>query len=109
MPLRSGPIGTTRAPRLGVNASNDGSKRETPKEDLELDPEAHDGTPIENVSDLDVETATLFRQALEQTRMAVTIADPHRPDSPIVYANHAFTELTGFPLEEIVGQNCRFL
>ncbi|WP_281827621.1 PAS domain-containing protein [Jannaschia rubra] len=58
---------------------------------------------------MDVETATLFRQALKQTRMAVTIADPHRPDSPIVYANHPFTELTGFPLEEIVGRNCRFL
>lgn len=83
--------------------------RNTPQEDLELDPAARDDSANKDVPNLNIETATLFRQALEQTRMAVTIVDPNRRDSPIVYANRAFTELTGFPLEDVVGRNCRFL
>jgi PAS domain-containing protein len=28
---------------------------------------------------------------------------------PVVYANDAFTEITGYPMMEILGRNCRFL
>ncbi len=37
------------------------------------------------------------------------IADIRQPDMPIVYANDAFCELTGYRPDEIVGRNCRFL
>lgn len=33
----------------------------------------------------------------------------HSEDNPIVYANPAFARLTGYPVEAIVGRNCRFL
>lgn len=41
--------------------------------------------------------------------MALCISDPYQPDCPIVYANQAFIELTGYKREEIIGRNCRFL
>lgn len=37
------------------------------------------------------------------------ISDPRLPDNPIVACNAAFCELTGYPTEEVVGRNCRFL
>ncbi len=51
----------------------------------------------------------LFLQTTAQTRMAQCISDPHQPDCPIVYCNEAFVELTGYPIDEIIGRNCRFL
>jgi PAS domain S-box-containing protein len=37
------------------------------------------------------------------------ITDPNQPDNPIVFVNAAFSKLTGFAHEEIIGRNCRFL
>jgi PAS domain S-box-containing protein len=51
----------------------------------------------------------LFEQAMAQTRMAVCVTDPRRDDNPIVFANRAFLDLTGYPADEVIGQNCRFL
>lgn len=51
----------------------------------------------------------LFEQAMAQTRMAICLTDPYQPDNPIVFANRAFRELTGYDESEIVGRNCRFL
>lgn len=39
----------------------------------------------------------------------VTLADPDLEDMPIVYANKAFENMTGYASDEIVGHNCRFL
>ncbi|MCF4126246.1 HWE histidine kinase domain-containing protein [Methylobacterium sp. SyP6R] len=50
-----------------------------------------------------------FAAAVRATRMPMVITDPHRPDNPIVFVNDAFTRLTGYAREEIVGRNCRFL
>jgi PAS domain S-box-containing protein len=37
------------------------------------------------------------------------LTDPDLKDNPIVYANAAFARLTGYPVEAIIGRNCRFL
>ena len=50
-----------------------------------------------------------FEQALAQTRMAVCITNPRLHDNPIVFANDAFLELTGYRLREVLGRNCRML
>jgi PAS domain S-box-containing protein len=39
----------------------------------------------------------------------VTLADPDMEDMPLVYANSAFTMMTGYSYEETIGKNCRFL
>ena len=54
-------------------------------------------------------SGVLFEQAMAQTRMAICLSDPHQDDAPIVFANRAFRELTGYADEEVVGRNCRFL
>ena len=51
----------------------------------------------------------LFKQAMAQTRMSICLTDPHLPDNPIVFANRAFRELTGYRDDELIGRNCRFL
>ena len=50
-----------------------------------------------------------FAAAIRGTRMPMVITDPRQPDNPIVFANKAFQELTGYRREEIIGCNCRFL
>ncbi len=50
-----------------------------------------------------------FFAAVKATRMPMVVADPRLDDTPIVFANDSFCRLTGYPREEIVGRNCRFL
>ncbi|MDW5318473.1 PAS domain-containing protein [Rhizobium sp. PL01] len=47
--------------------------------------------------------------AFERTRMPMVMVDPRQEDSPIVLANQAFLNLTGYTANEVVGRNCRFL
>jgi PAS domain S-box-containing protein len=39
----------------------------------------------------------------------VVICDARQPDQPIVFANAAFTKITGYTAAEAMGRNCRFL
>ena len=41
--------------------------------------------------------------------IASVISDPRLPQNPIVAVNDAFLTLTGYPVEEILGRNCKFL
>lgn len=50
-----------------------------------------------------------FAAAIRATRMAMIITDPRQPDNPIVFANDAFLQLSGYGREEVLGRNCRFL
>lgn len=50
-----------------------------------------------------------FSAAVRATRMPMLITDPRKADNPIVFANAAFSRLTGFEEKEILGRNCRFL
>jgi PAS domain S-box-containing protein len=50
-----------------------------------------------------------FSSAVRATRMPMLITDPNRADNPIVFVNEAFSRLTGYGHQEIIGRNCRFL
>lgn len=51
----------------------------------------------------------VLTQILDTCVNGVTLSDPDQPDSPIIYANVIFEQLTGYSQEEILGRNCRFL
>ena len=51
----------------------------------------------------------VLTQILDSCVNGVTLTDPDLEDAPIVYANKAFEDMCGYPKEEIVGRNCRFL
>ncbi|MBY0297625.1 MAG: PAS domain-containing protein [Methylobacterium sp.] len=55
------------------------------------------------------ERVNVFFAAIEMIRMPMILTDPRRPDNPIVYANRAFQDLTGYEEADLVGRNCRFL
>ena len=39
----------------------------------------------------------------------MVVSDPREPDNPIVLANEAFLEMSGYTADEVLGRNCRFL
>ena len=47
--------------------------------------------------------------AVERSRTPMIVTDPRQPHNPIILANQAFIDLTGYTSHEIIGQNCRFL
>jgi PAS domain S-box-containing protein len=53
--------------------------------------------------------AMLRDRAVIATEMSFTITDPRLTDDPLVWVNPSFTKLTGYPLDEVVGRNCRLL
>jgi PAS domain S-box-containing protein len=65
---------------------------------------------FKNIYDCDDEVSCLklFSQ-FDNMPGSVTFADMSKFDRPLVYANAAFYELTGYSAEEVLGINCRFL
>lgn len=55
--------------------------------------------------DADAPLETLIRQS----PMAMCVTNPRLPDNPVIACNQAFTDLTGYHEDDIVGLNCRFL
>ncbi|MBL4833470.1 MAG: EAL domain-containing protein [Pseudomonas sp.] len=55
------------------------------------------------------EQLRLLKRGLEVSMDGVVIVDAMQADLPIIYANAAFSRLCGYPEEEIIGRNCRFL
>ena len=48
-------------------------------------------------------------RAIAASTASVVVADARRPDMPLVYVNPAFTTMTGYTSDEVLGRNCRFL
>lgn len=51
----------------------------------------------------------LKERALESTAEGVVISDCTQEGMPIIYVNKAFTAVTGYEYDEVIGRNCRFL
>ncbi len=51
----------------------------------------------------------LNREALAATSCSIIVTDARLPDNPIIYVNAACSALCGYPIDEIVGRNPRFL
>ena len=66
-------------------------------------------TPAATADDRDGEQAALKDRALAVAAEGITIADARRPDRPLIYANQGFVRMTGYPVSEVMGRNCRFL
>ena len=49
------------------------------------------------------------RRAIAAATTGITITDTSRKDNPLVYVNAAFTDITGYEHDDVVGKNCRFL
>ncbi len=58
------------------------------------------------------ETATApvgLSALIANSPVASVISNPRLQDNPIIACNQAFIDLTGYPEDEVVGRNCRFL
>ncbi|MGM0554076.1 MAG: PAS domain-containing protein [Pseudomonadota bacterium] len=51
----------------------------------------------------------LRNEALESAPSGILIVDAVAPDMPIIHANQSFERITGYPIEDSTGHNCRFL
>jgi PAS domain S-box-containing protein len=51
----------------------------------------------------------LKNRAIEEAPVGITLTDPTREDNPLVYANEAFLEITGYGREQVDGWNHRQL
>jgi PAS domain S-box-containing protein len=51
----------------------------------------------------------LAEAIFENLNEGITVADCSLPDRPLIYVNKSFEMLTGYPSDEVIGRNCRFL
>src|SRR3954451_21073467 len=51
----------------------------------------------------------LLHQALDLAGTGIVLTDPRLADDPVVYANQAFLDMTGYAAGDVLGRNCRFL
>ena len=51
----------------------------------------------------------LLKRGIEASPNGMLMVDARSPDMPVVYANPAFIEMTGYAHHEVIGRNCRFL
>ncbi|AZH24141.1 PAS domain-containing protein [Haloplanus aerogenes] len=51
----------------------------------------------------------LKERVMDEAPVGITISDPDLEDNPVIYANAAFERITGYPVEQVIGRNCRFL
>jgi len=69
----------------------------------------HERVDNAQTADLSAAGKNIFFAAVSTTRMPMIVTDPNQPDNPIIFANPAFVEMTGYGTEDLYGRNCRFL
>jgi PAS domain S-box-containing protein len=71
------------------------------------------GTPARTLAERHIEAIRqhggIFVDAVRLTRMPMMVTDATLPGNPIIFANHAFVELSGYSLEELLGQDPHFM
>lgn len=55
----------------------------------------------------DTTAASLLRA--DEREVSVVISDPSLPDNPLIFVSEEFERQTGYPADEALGRNCRFL
>ena len=60
-------------------------------------------------TDSALETSDLMTDTMDASPIGISVADANRADEPLIYVNDGFVEVTGYPREEVLGRNCRFL
>ena len=55
------------------------------------------------------ESLRLRDRAINATGEGICITGPNEAGNPLIYVNHGFEQLTGYPAQEVLGQNMRFL
>ena len=55
------------------------------------------------------EALRVMERAVATVSSGITIADASLPDQPLIYCNEAFSRMTGYTPEDVLGKNCRFL
>lgn len=76
---------------------------------LSPSPALHSRTPVVSTAKGRADRLELAAIAVERTRMPMLVTDPGQADNPIILANQAFLDLSGYSAEEVAGRNCRFL
>lgn len=56
-----------------------------------------------------LEELHLNRRIFRSVTSGISVADALAPDFPLLYVNPAFEVMTGYSLDEVEGENCRFL
>lgn len=51
----------------------------------------------------------MFVEAVRRTRMPMLVTDATLPGNPIVFANQSFVDLSGYSMEELLGQDPHFM
>lgn len=54
-------------------------------------------------------SAKLLQLVVEASNDGIVVAEQEGEDNILIYANPAFGRLTGYPLDDILYQDCRFL
>lgn len=56
-----------------------------------------------------IEQLRLQAEAINSSMSGVIIADARMADLPVIFVNKAFSQITGYEPEDVLGVNCRFL
>ena len=70
-------------------------------------------TPARTLSERHIEGVReqggMFVEAVRVTRMPMLVTDATLPGNPVTFANGAFISLSGYSLDELVGQDPHFM
>lgn len=61
------------------------------------------------MQELNTTLLSVIGQAIQSTSEGITISDARQPEQPLIFANPAFYQVTGYTPAETIGYNCRFL